>query len=91
MRAIWDSWYLSKARLQGEFYTHTLMTPMFTPGDKPTVAARDRGRRQSQNDGDRRRGRRRFRRARLTSERYLREVTYPAISISLARGERAAR
>lgn len=32
MRAIWDSWYLDKPlSFVGEFYTHTLMPPAFTP------------------------------------------------------------
>ncbi len=32
MRAIWDAWYeRKKLDFRGEFYTHTLMTPMFTP------------------------------------------------------------
>ena len=32
MRAIWSSWYEGeRLRFQGEFYSHTLMTPMFTP------------------------------------------------------------
>lgn len=32
MRTIWQSWQEeSKLDFQGEFYTHTLMTPMFTP------------------------------------------------------------
>ena len=32
MRAIWDNWYEGeRLRFQGEFYSHTLMTPMFTP------------------------------------------------------------
>ena len=34
MRAIWDCWYEGKPlEFRGEFYTHTLMTPMFTPTD----------------------------------------------------------
>ena len=34
MRAIWDNWYDGeRLRFQGEFYSHTLMTPMFTPTD----------------------------------------------------------
>jgi len=34
MRAIWDCWYGGKPLdFRGEFYTHTLMTPMFTPAD----------------------------------------------------------
>jgi len=32
MRAIWNTWYTGeRLRFAGEFYTHTLMTPMFTP------------------------------------------------------------
>ena len=32
MRAIWSNWYEGeRLRFQGEFYSHTLMTPMFTP------------------------------------------------------------
>jgi probable F420-dependent oxidoreductase len=32
MRAIWACWYAGeKLAFRGEFYTHTLMTPMFTP------------------------------------------------------------
>src|SRR5262245_8860014 len=34
MRAIWACWYAGeKLAFRGEFYTHTLMTPMFTPTD----------------------------------------------------------
>lgn len=35
MRAIWDAWYTGE-RLQhvGEYYTHSLMTPAFTPENK---------------------------------------------------------
>jgi len=34
MRAIWSNWYGGgRLRVQGEFYSHTLMTPMFTPTD----------------------------------------------------------
>ena len=32
MHAVWDCWYEGKPLdFQGEFYSHTLMTPMFTP------------------------------------------------------------
>jgi probable F420-dependent oxidoreductase len=32
MRAIWDSWHQQQPlQFTGEFYTHTLMTPFFTP------------------------------------------------------------
>ena len=34
MRAVWSNWYEGeRLRFQGEFYSHTLMTPMFTPTD----------------------------------------------------------
>jgi probable F420-dependent oxidoreductase len=34
MHAIWDSWYEGKKLdFRGEFYTHTIMTPYFTPRD----------------------------------------------------------
>ncbi len=36
MRAIWDCWYEgTKLDFRGEFYSHTLMTPMFTPTNNP--------------------------------------------------------
>ena len=41
MRAIWDCWYEGKRLdFRGEFYTHTLMTPMFTPTNNPHGAPR---------------------------------------------------
>ena len=39
MRAIWGSWYDGeKLEFRGEFYNHTLMTPMFTPTNNPDGA-----------------------------------------------------
>lgn len=36
MRAIWSCWYEDeKLDFRGEFYSHTLMTPMFTPTNNP--------------------------------------------------------
>src|SRR5579885_1969399 len=36
MRAIWDSWDNgTRLAFRGEFYTHTLMTPFFSPGPNP--------------------------------------------------------
>jgi len=36
MRAIWRCWYEGeKLDFRGDFYTHTLMTPMFTPTNNP--------------------------------------------------------
>jgi probable F420-dependent oxidoreductase len=41
MRAIWACWYEDqKLDFRGEFYTHTLMTPMFTPTNNPHGAPR---------------------------------------------------
>ena len=41
MRAIWGSWYDGqKLDFRGEFYSHTLMTPMFTPVNNPYGAPR---------------------------------------------------
>ena len=40
MRAIWASWNDGdKLDFRGEFYTHTLMTPFFSPGPEPVRAA----------------------------------------------------
>lgn len=36
VRAIWDAWAdRAPLRFRGQFYTHTLMTPFFNPGDNP--------------------------------------------------------
>jgi len=36
MRAIWAAWHTGeKLDFRGEFYTHTLMTPFFSPGPNP--------------------------------------------------------
>jgi probable F420-dependent oxidoreductase len=36
IRAIWNTWATGAAlRFRGEFYTHTLMTPFFNPGHNP--------------------------------------------------------
>src|SRR6185503_614119 len=36
LRAIWRSWETGeKLEFRGEFYTHTLMTPMFSQGPNP--------------------------------------------------------
>lgn len=41
MRAIWACWYDGeKLDYRGEFYTHTLMTPMFVPDNNPHGAPR---------------------------------------------------
>src|SRR6478752_25614 len=36
VHAIWSTWHhVTRLNFQGEFYTHTLMTPMFTPEPQP--------------------------------------------------------
>jgi probable F420-dependent oxidoreductase len=41
MRSIWGCWYEGeKLDFRGEFYSHTLMTPMFTPTNNPHGAPR---------------------------------------------------
>ena len=67
MRAIWTSWHDgTKLDFNGEYYTHTLMTPFFSPGPseygQPEGVAR--GRRRAHDRG-RGRGGRRLDRARL--------------------------
>ena len=87
MRAIWASWADgSRLAFRGEFYRHTLMTPMFDPGPNPfgnppiylaavgelmTEVAGEVA------DGVLAHG--------FTTERYLREVTVPALERGLAK------
>jgi probable F420-dependent oxidoreductase len=87
MRAIWSSWETGeKLDFRGEFYTHTLMTPFFNPGTNPygnpkvllaavgelmTEVAGEAG------DGLLVHG--------FTTERYLREVSMPALERGAAK------
>jgi probable F420-dependent oxidoreductase len=87
IRAIWDSWANgTKLDFRGDFYTHTLMTPFFNPGPNPygnpkivlaavgelmTEVAGEAG------DGMIVHG--------FTTERYLREVTLPALERGAAK------
>ena len=62
MRAIWRAWETGeRLEFRGEFYTHTLMTPFFSPGPnphgRPPIALAGFGPR---HDRGRRRGRRRL-------------------------------
>ncbi|MDA8038410.1 MAG: LLM class F420-dependent oxidoreductase [Actinomycetota bacterium] len=91
MRTIWASWNDgTRLDFRGDFYTHTLMTPFFSPGPNPygapkvflaavgelmTEVAGEVG------DGLLVHG--------FTTERYLREVTLPALERGLAKGSRA--
>jgi len=88
MRSIWDCWYQGeKLAFQGEFYRHTLMTPMFTPANNPHGAPRvviaAVGPKMTEVAGEVADG---ILVHAFTTARYLREVTQPAIE----RGRAAA-
>ena len=81
MRAIWDSWHNgSKLDFRGDFYTHTLMTPFFNPGPSefgaPKVYLAGVGGLMTEVAGEVCDG---FLCHGFTTERYLREVTLPAL------------
>jgi probable F420-dependent oxidoreductase len=85
MRAIWDCWYEGKQLdFRGEFYTHTLMTPMFTPTNTqhgpPRVFLAAVGPRMTEVAGEVADG---LIAHAFTTDRYLREVTLPAIERGL--------
>jgi len=91
IRAIWDTWLNgTPLAFRGEFYTHTLMTPFFTPDRKdldgvgvPRIFLAGVGELMTEVAGEVCDG---FICHGFTTERYLREVTLPA----LARGRAKA-
>ena len=84
MRAIWNTWLTGeKLDFRGEFYTHTLMTPFFTPNAKeldgfgpPKVFLAGVGELMTEVAGEVCDG---FLCHGFTTEKYLREVTIPAL------------
>ena len=81
IRAIWDCWDTgAKLDFRGEFYKHTLMTPFFNPGPNPHGHARiflaGVGSLMTEVAGEVCDG---FICHGFTTERYLREVTLPAL------------
>lgn len=91
MRAIWDSWNTgSKLEFRGEFYTHTLMTPFFSPGPNPfgppKVFLAAVGEHMTQVAGEVCDG---LLVHPFTTERYLKEVTIPAVEKGLAKAGRS--
>jgi probable F420-dependent oxidoreductase len=85
IRAIWDCWNNgTRLDFQGDFYTHTLMTPFFNPGPNPFGNARiflaGVGERMTEVAGETCDG---FLCHAFTTERYLREVTLPALERGL--------
>ena len=91
MRAIWACWYEGEPLdFRGEFYTHTLMTPMFTPRDPtygaPKVSLAAVGPVMTEVAGEVADG---MIVHSFTTERYLRDVTLPSIEAGLARSGRS--
>ncbi len=91
MRAIWRCWYEgAPLRFEGEFYRHTLMTPVFTPPEKrfgaPRVFLAAVGPRMTEVAGEVADG---LIAHAFTTPRYLREVTLPALERGLARAGRS--
>jgi probable F420-dependent oxidoreductase len=81
LRAIWSCWNDgTKLEFRGEFYKHTLMTPFFNPGPNPRGAPRvllaGVGEAMTAVAGEVADG---FLCHGFTTERYLREVTMPAL------------
>lgn len=86
IRAIWASWDDgSRLAFRGQFYRHTLMTPMFDPGPNPfgnpKVFVAAVGEKMTEVAGEVADG---MLAHGFTTERYLREVTVPALERGLA-------
>jgi probable F420-dependent oxidoreductase len=90
IRAIWASWNDgTKLDFQGDFYTHTLMTPFFNPGPNPHGNAKiflaGVGELMTEVAGEVCDG---FLCHGFTTEQYLREVTLPALERGAAKAGR---
>jgi probable F420-dependent oxidoreductase len=91
MRAIWASWNDgTKLDFRGDFYSHTLMTPFFNPGPNqygpPKVYLAAVGARMTEVGGEVADG---VIIHGFTTERYVKEVTLPAIERGLAQAGRS--
>jgi probable F420-dependent oxidoreductase len=91
MRAIWACWYQGeKLAFRGQFYTHTLMTPMFTPTNTqygpPKVLLAAVGPKMTEVAGEVADG---MIVHAFTTPRYLEEVTLPALERGLAAAGRS--
>ncbi len=87
MRAIWANWHEGKPlEFTGEFYTHTLMTPMFTPTNTeygaPKVFLAAVGPKMTEVAGEAADG---MIVHAFTTEKYLRETTLPALERGFAK------
>jgi probable F420-dependent oxidoreductase len=88
IRSIWTSWSDgSRLAFRGEYYRHTLMTPMFDPGPNPygnpSIYLAAVGSLMTEVAGEVADG---LLAHAFTTERYLREVTLPALDRGLAAG-----
>ena len=91
MCAIWDCWYEGKQlAFRGDFYTHTLMTPMFVPRDlshgAPKVFLAAVGPKMTEVAAETADG---LIAHAFTTEKYMREVTLPAVERGLAASGRS--
>ena len=91
LRAIWDAWeHGTPLRFEGEFYTHKLMTPFFVPEPQPHGAPKiflaAVGEGMTEVCGEVADG---MLVHAFTTERYLREVTLPALGRGFDRGGRS--
>jgi len=91
LRAIWDAWeHGTPLRFEGDFYTHKLMTPFFVPEPHPHGAPKiflaAVGEGMTEVCGEVADG---MLVHAFTTERYLREVTLPALERGFARGGRS--
>ena len=90
VHAIWDCWYEGKPLdFRGEFYSHTLMTPAFSPDDtrhgRPRIMLAAVGPRMTETAAEVSDG---IVLHPFTTERYIREVTVPIIGETLAKAGR---
>jgi probable F420-dependent oxidoreductase len=90
IRAIWHAWGTGEPlNFEGEFYTHTLMTPFFNPGPNPHGAPKivlaGVGPRMTEVAGEVADG---IILHGFTTERYVREVTMPALERGFAKSGR---
>ena len=91
IKSIWDAWGTEgKLDFRGDYYTHTLMTPFFDPGPNPfgppRIMLAGVGEMMTEVAGEVADG---FLCHGFTTERYLREVTLPAIERGLAKSSRS--
>ena len=91
MRAIWDCWYQGeKLDFRGDFYQHTLMTPMFTPTNvehgPARIALAAVGPLMTETAGEVADG---LIAHAFTTQRYMREVTLPALERGFAKSGRS--